>query len=331
MHKDDAAAAAERLRSGPGAAGPTRARGHSRQPMPPKRTNRTRKAAAPNGGRVEGIPAGRDGRAGPAPPLILVAAGGGLVAAAALSPQGPASRQLEAPLAAVPAGSSIGVCPGPARLLEGTPVGTDPQFSPESATAKTSVNASCSAQARGAPRQPAGAAQGQSPRGARQGDSRPLPLRPPGRPCRWQALCPQRDGRRRQRAERRRPGKPPGRRRRRHELHRHRRRPPRLCRSGLPAARQRSLAGRGGHGPGPDLRPEPQQCLQHPGNGEPGPLRRQGPDPGPGQPRPSGGARAAPAPSSWQAWLRARTSSASGSAAPGARWPPSSSRVSCAD
>ena len=74
--------------------------------------------------------------------LVLVAAGGGLVSAASLAPQGPgSSRQLDAPLAAVPAGSSVGVCPGPARLLEGTPVGTDPQFSPESATANSVVNA----------------------------------------------------------------------------------------------------------------------------------------------------------------------------------------------
>ncbi|MET3921287.1 DUF5719 family protein [Arthrobacter sp. UYEF20] len=74
--------------------------------------------------------------------LALVAAGGGLVSAASLMPQGPgSSRQLEAPVAAVPAGGNIGVCPGPARLLEGTPVGTDPQFSPESASAKSVVNA----------------------------------------------------------------------------------------------------------------------------------------------------------------------------------------------
>lgn len=74
--------------------------------------------------------------------IVLVAAGGGLVSATALSPQGPgSSRPFAAPLAAVPAGSSIGVCPGPARLLEGAPVGTDPQFSPESATAKSDVSA----------------------------------------------------------------------------------------------------------------------------------------------------------------------------------------------
>ncbi|SDK40806.1 DUF5719 family protein [Arthrobacter sp. ok362] len=73
--------------------------------------------------------------------VALVAACGGLVSAASLTPQSPASRHLEAPVASVPAGSSVGVCPGPARLLEGTPVGTDPQFSPESATAKTAVSA----------------------------------------------------------------------------------------------------------------------------------------------------------------------------------------------
>ncbi|MGY2743255.1 DUF5719 family protein [Arthrobacter sp. UYCu723] len=73
--------------------------------------------------------------------LALVAAGGGLVSAASLVPQERGSRQLEAPVAAVPAGGNIGVCPGPARLLEGTPVGTDPQFSPESASAKSVVNA----------------------------------------------------------------------------------------------------------------------------------------------------------------------------------------------
>lgn len=74
--------------------------------------------------------------------VVLVAAGGGFVSATALTPQGPgSSRPIAAPLAAVPAGSSVGVCPGPARLLEAAPVGTDPQFSPESATARSGVNA----------------------------------------------------------------------------------------------------------------------------------------------------------------------------------------------
>jgi hypothetical protein len=72
---------------------------------------------------------------------VLAVATGALVAAAALAPQTPGSRPLEAPLAAVPAGSSVGICPAPARLFEATPVGTDPQFSPDSATAKSAVNA----------------------------------------------------------------------------------------------------------------------------------------------------------------------------------------------
>ena len=71
----------------------------------------------------------------------ILAAGGGMVAAASLAPQPSTGRQLEIPLASVPAGNSQDVCPGPAKLLEGTPVGTDPQFSPESATARTSVSA----------------------------------------------------------------------------------------------------------------------------------------------------------------------------------------------
>jgi hypothetical protein len=105
-------------------------------------------AAAPEPGKAA-APASRTGgfrsgsrAVGILSAVLLLAAGSGLVAATALTPQGPgSSRPLEAPLAAVPAGSSVGVCPGPARLLEGTPVGTDPQFSPESATAKSLVSA----------------------------------------------------------------------------------------------------------------------------------------------------------------------------------------------
>jgi hypothetical protein len=101
----------------------------------------SRRVAGPAPARLKRLPRGST-VAGVLSALVLVAAGGGLVSAASLSPEAPgSSRQLEAPLAAVPAGSSIGVCPGPARLLEGTPVGTDPQFSPESATANSVVNA----------------------------------------------------------------------------------------------------------------------------------------------------------------------------------------------
>jgi hypothetical protein len=59
--------------------------------------------------------------------------------AGSLAPQQAGSRSIPAALAAVPAGSSVGVCPGPARLLEGTAAGTDPQFSPVSATAASAV------------------------------------------------------------------------------------------------------------------------------------------------------------------------------------------------
>jgi hypothetical protein len=73
--------------------------------------------------------------------VAIVAAGGTLVAAASLAPQAAGNRHLDAPLTAVPAGNSVGVCPGPARLLDGSPVSTDPQFSPESATARSMVSA----------------------------------------------------------------------------------------------------------------------------------------------------------------------------------------------
>jgi len=95
---------------------------------------------APGGKAARGTTA-RGTVAGLASAAVIVAAAGSLVAAASLAPQSAGSRPLEAPLAAVPAGSNVGICPGPARLLEGTPVGTDPQFSPESSTARTMLNA----------------------------------------------------------------------------------------------------------------------------------------------------------------------------------------------
>ena len=72
--------------------------------------------------------------------VAIIAAAGGIVAAASFAPQPAGSRSIPATLASVPAGASVGVCQGPARLLEGTEAGTDPQFSPESATATSVVS-----------------------------------------------------------------------------------------------------------------------------------------------------------------------------------------------
>ncbi|WP_411375892.1 DUF5719 family protein [Arthrobacter sp. MPF02] len=72
---------------------------------------------------------------------VLLAGAGAVVAAGALFPAPESSRTLPAAAVAVPAGESLGVCPGPARLLQGTEAGTDPQFSPESDTAASSVTA----------------------------------------------------------------------------------------------------------------------------------------------------------------------------------------------
>ncbi|MFM9274867.1 DUF5719 family protein [Pseudarthrobacter sp. NKDBFgelt] len=70
--------------------------------------------------------------------MILTGAGA-VVAGGSLLPPPESSRVVAAAAAAVPAGASVGVCPGPARLLEGTEAGTDPQFSPVSATAASAV------------------------------------------------------------------------------------------------------------------------------------------------------------------------------------------------
>jgi hypothetical protein len=79
--------------------------------------------------------------AGLASAAVIMAGAGAVVAAGSLLPQAESSRSVPAGVSAVPAGTSVGVCPGPARLLEGTEAGTDPQFSPESETATSSVTA----------------------------------------------------------------------------------------------------------------------------------------------------------------------------------------------
>lgn len=73
--------------------------------------------------------------------VVLLAVGGGAVSAAGLLPGPKGERMLDIPLADVPAGRATDVCPQPARLLEGTPVGTDPQFSPASSSAKSYLDA----------------------------------------------------------------------------------------------------------------------------------------------------------------------------------------------
>lgn len=73
--------------------------------------------------------------------VVIIAAAAGVVSASALVPGPEGVRELEVPLASVPAGRSTAVCPEPARLLEGTPVGTDPQFSPASSSAKSYLSA----------------------------------------------------------------------------------------------------------------------------------------------------------------------------------------------
>ena len=89
------------------------------------------------------VPAGGKRRttalAGAATAVLVLACAGGVVAAGSLLPNAASSRSVQPAAASVPAGTSVGVCPGPARLLEGTEAGTDPQFSPESDTAATSV------------------------------------------------------------------------------------------------------------------------------------------------------------------------------------------------
>ena len=70
---------------------------------------------------------------------MILAGAGAVVVGGSLLPPPASSRAVAAAAATVPAGTSVGVCPGPARLLEGAEAGTDPQFSPESATAASAV------------------------------------------------------------------------------------------------------------------------------------------------------------------------------------------------
>jgi hypothetical protein len=73
----------------------------------------------------------------------FVVAAGAVPAPKSLTPGKPSSID-------VPVGQTIGVCPGPAELLQGTPVQGDPQFSPASTTASSRLTAAVLGEASGA-------------------------------------------------------------------------------------------------------------------------------------------------------------------------------------
>lgn len=148
MHKEENGAAAENAGVPEAAAAPAKAAAPTKSRAPKKSGRSAQSGSAKkrsaNGATAlkrDGRPARRSAAVGLLSAVALLAAGGGIVAAASFAPEPSGRQQLEVPLASVPAGASQDVCPGPAKLLEGTPVGTDPQFSPESATARSTVSA----------------------------------------------------------------------------------------------------------------------------------------------------------------------------------------------
>ena len=80
--------------------------------------------------------------AGAATGVLLLAATAAVASGAVTDALvGPTASELPVPAAAVPAGDYTAVCPAPPRLLQGAVDGADPEFSPASATAKTTVSA----------------------------------------------------------------------------------------------------------------------------------------------------------------------------------------------
>ncbi|MGO4144737.1 DUF5719 family protein [Paenarthrobacter sp. YAF11_1] len=73
--------------------------------------------------------------------VVILAAGGGAVAATSMMPEPSGGTTMDIQQADVPAGRALGVCPEPARLVNGTVVGTDAGFSPVSTTAVSALNA----------------------------------------------------------------------------------------------------------------------------------------------------------------------------------------------
>lgn len=71
---------------------------------------------------------------------VLAGLAGGLTVAASAVPAPTSLTTGNAPSVDVPTADAVRACPGPARLLSGTPVQGDPQFSPASRTARTRVS-----------------------------------------------------------------------------------------------------------------------------------------------------------------------------------------------
>ncbi|MCC9197956.1 DUF5719 family protein [Arthrobacter sp. zg-Y820] len=73
--------------------------------------------------------------------LLVLAAASAVVAGSVVADSGKAGRSVDVAAAEVPAGPLTAVCPEPLRLLSGDVAGTDPEFSPVSASARTSLSA----------------------------------------------------------------------------------------------------------------------------------------------------------------------------------------------
>ena len=73
--------------------------------------------------------------------VLVLAAAAAVVAGSQVVEAGTAGRTVDVAAAEVPAGPLTAVCPEPLRLLSGDVAGTDPQFSPVSASARTSLSA----------------------------------------------------------------------------------------------------------------------------------------------------------------------------------------------
>ncbi|MET4059000.1 hypothetical protein ABIB35_000529 [Arthrobacter sp. UYP6] len=73
--------------------------------------------------------------------VLVLAAAAAVVAGSVAVDGGSAGRAVDSTAAEVPAGPLSAVCPAPLRLVSGSVAGTDPQFSPVSESAKTSLTA----------------------------------------------------------------------------------------------------------------------------------------------------------------------------------------------